>query len=324
MLAVTACGGASANLSAKVSAVSGSDQVRPGDLAQYKVQIGNDGPGQATGVSVRIDLPTSFRYKATASIDSSGTTTRTQPSDPAVDSADPQWGQWSMGAPGINADGTPAHSTLTIVLSVRVDGAPADYPIAAHVFSDTADELVSKDLKVHLSPASDLSLTVSVDEAQAKPGDLVHYHLTLLNRGSGVAQDVGIMVTLPDGIVFNKTEHRDGNFSRSTPTDPINGALLVYYGGYVLPAASSASPGALNLVFSAKVLPGVAGGRYTVTAQLTDKDGTVISLGNTAPVTILAPTPTPVPSPSPSATPKPGTRTPAPTPAPTPTPRKHG
>jgi uncharacterized repeat protein (TIGR01451 family) len=321
---MSACGGASADLTATVAAVHGSDQVRPGDQVDYLLTVSNDGPAQATGVTVRIDLPTSFRYKATTSIDSKGTTTRTQPSDPPVDSADPQWAAWSMGAPGINADGTPAHSDLFITFAVRVDGKPADYPITAHVFSDTADEVVSKPLSVHLSPASDLSLTVTADEATAHRGDVVHYHVTLLNRGSGVASDVGILVTLPDGIIFNKTEHLDGNFSRSNAIDPISGALIVYYGGWVLPAASAARPGALNLVFSAKVLSTAPGGHDTVNAQLTDKDGTVISLSSTAPITVVAPTPTPSPSPSPGGSPRPGgTPTPAP-PAPTPTPKKHG
>jgi uncharacterized repeat protein (TIGR01451 family) len=285
------------------------------------VVVGNHGPGQATGVTVRIDLPTAFRYQSTASVDTSGTATRTQPSDPPVDTADPQWGQWSLGAPGVNADGTPAQATLSITFAARAEGKPAAYPVTPHVFSDGGDEVVGKDLSVHLSPASDLNLAVAVDEAQAKRGDLVHYHVTLLNRGSGAAKSVGILLTLPGGIVFNKTEHLEGNFSRSDPTDPINGALVVYYGGFTLPPSGEARPGALTIVFTSKVLPTALGGRYTVTAQVTDSDGAVIRLGDTAPLTVAAPTPTPVPpSPSPgvkaTATPRTTVR-----PSPTPTPK---
>jgi hypothetical protein len=213
-----------------------------------------------------------------------------------VDTADPQWGQWSLGAPGINADGTPARAVLAITFTVRADGKPGDYPITPHVFSDGGDEVVGKELAVHLSPASDLNLAIAVDETQAKRDDLVHYHVTLLNRGSGQAASVGILVTLPGGIVFNKTEHLQGNFSRSNATDPINGALVVYYGGFTLPPAAGDSPGTLTIVFSGKVLPTAVGGRYSVTAQVTDADGAVLELGDTAPITVVAPTPTPVPS----------------------------
>jgi len=297
--------------------------VRPGDDVDFKLKVTNNGPGEATGVTVRVDLPTAFRYKSTASTDTAGPTTRTQPSDPPVDSANPQWGQWSMGAPGINADGTPAHSVLTITLDVLAGGAPTDYELTPHVFSDTADEVIGQPAKLTLKPASDLTLTIGVDESQAKRGDLVHYHLTLLNRGSGTASDVGILVTLPDGIIFNKTEHLEGNYSRSSPIDPVPGALIVYYGGFTLPAASSARPGALTIIFSAKVLATAVGGTYPVTAQLTDKDGTVVQLNDSAPVTVVAPTPSPTPSPTARSSAR-ATATPKPKPTPTPTPKKHG
>lgn len=291
--------------------------IRPGDDVNYKLVVSNNGPVQASGVTVRVDLPTAFRYKSTPSIDSTGATTRTQPSDPPVDSADPQWGQWSMGPPGINADGTPAHSKLFITLDVRAAGGPADYTITPHVFSDSSDEVVGAALKVHLAAASDLNLAIAADQLQARRGDVVRYRLTLINRGSGVAKAVGIMVTLPDGIIFDKTEHLDGNFSRANPIDPISGALIVYYGGWVLPAASAARPGALTVVFSAKVLPTAVAGTYPVTAQLTDGDGTLVQINDTAPVTILAPTPSPSPAPSATA----GTHPATPPPTPTPTPK---
>ena len=326
MLALSGCGGASSNLTVSIKPDDATQKVRPGDVVQYQVVVGNDGPGEATGVTVRLELPTAFRYKATSKINATGATTRTQPSDPAVDTATPQWGQWSMGPPGFNADGTPARSQVILEVEVRAAGRPADYAITPHVFSDSNDEVVGKDLSVRLLPASDLNLTLAVDEPTAKHGDLIHYHLTLLNRGSGVAKAVGILVTLPDGIIFNKTEHLDGNFSRSSAIDPIPGALVVYYGGWTLPAASSARPGALTIVFTAKVLATVPGGTYPVTAQLTDSDGTVVELNDTAPVTIMAPTPSPTPSPS-SRTgthPSPTYSAPTPRPTPTPTPKRHG
>jgi uncharacterized repeat protein (TIGR01451 family) len=323
VLALAGCGSASADLSVSISKLTKGDP-KPGDDVQFQAVVRNQGPGQATGVTVRVDLPTAFRYKATRGEDASGPTTRTQPSDPPVDSANPQWGQWSMGAPGFNADGTPAHAELDITFTVQVDGKPASYPMVPHVFSDSGDEVVGKELAVHLGPASDLALSVAVDEPRAMRGDEVQYHITLINQGSGVASDIGILVTLPDGMIFDKTIHVEGNFTRANPIDPINGALIVYYGGFVLPAASDVRPGQLTLVFSAKVLATAVAGRYTVAAQLTAKDGTVVSLANTAPITLVVPTPSPSPSPSGGATLRAGptpSRTPTP-PSPTPVPTR--
>ncbi len=80
----------------------------------------------------------------------------------------------------------------------------------------------------------------------------------------------------------------------------------MYYGGWVLPAGSEGRPGSLTIVFSAKVLTTALGGRYAVTAQMTNSDGAVVSLGDSAPVTVAAPSPTPLPpSPTPTATRKP-------------------
>src|SRR5260370_119290 len=89
-------------------------------------------------------------------------------------------------APRPHPDGTPATSVLAGTFAVRASGKPGDCPIPPHVFSEGSDEAVGKDLSVHLYPASDLSLPVVVDEPTAKRGDTVHYHVTVLNRGSGL------------------------------------------------------------------------------------------------------------------------------------------
>jgi uncharacterized repeat protein (TIGR01451 family) len=301
---LSACGAATADLHATVTSGADLTKVRPGDLVPFVVTVGNHGPGAASSVTVRVDLPGGFRYQSTTGTDGSGGATRTQPSDPPVNSVSPLWGQWSMNQPGVNADGTQARAVLTIDFLAKAAGSPGDYTVVPHVFSDGNDEVAGQAAKVTLKPSSDLTMSIAVDESTVKRGDVVHYHVSILNRGSGPAQAVGVLVTLPGGIVFNRTEHLEGNYSRSSPVDPISGALIVYYGGWVLPPSNASRPGALTIVFSAKVLPTAVGGRYAVTAQLTDSTGAVLSLGDTAPVSVNAPTPTPVP-PSPTAKPTP-------------------
>jgi uncharacterized repeat protein (TIGR01451 family) len=307
--ALSACGAAAADLVATVEPTqtgANAGKARPGSEVEYLVVVANHGPGQATGVTVRIDLPSSFRYKSTTSVETKSIATRTQPSDPPVDSIQPLWGQWTLGVPGINADGTPARPMLLLKFMVKVNGKPGDYKLTPHVFSEGGDEVIGKVTSVHLLPASDLSMTIATDEQTVKRGDLVHYHVSVLNRGSGVAKGTGVLVTLPSGIAFDKTLSVSGNYTRAEPVDPITGALVVYYGGWVLPAGSEGRPGSLTIVFSAKVLGTALGGRYAVTAQMSNADGAVVSLGDSAPVTVSAPTPTPAPpSPTPTATRKP-------------------
>jgi uncharacterized repeat protein (TIGR01451 family) len=300
---LSACGSSTSDLVATITSGAKLDAVRPGDAVPFSVLVTNHGPGQAVGVTLRVDLPAGFRYQATGGIDSSSTTTRTQPSDPPVDSAEPLWGQWTMGAPGVNADGTPARATLTLTFTAKAAGQPGKYNVTPHVFSEGNDEVLGKPLATQLQPSSDLTMAIAVDETSVKRGDLVHYHVSILNRGSGPAGGVGVLVTLPGGLVFDKTQHLDGNYTRSSPVDPISGALVVYYGGWALPPSSSARPGTLTIVFTAKVLPTALGGKYPVTAQLTDAAGSVLSLGDTAPVSVNAPTPSAAPSPTPTKKP---------------------
>ena len=312
---LSACGSASADMRATVTSDADLSKVRPGDLVPFVVTVGNHGPGAASSVTVRVDLPGGFRYQSTTSIEGSGGATRTQPSDPPVNSVSPLWGQWTMNQPGVNADGTAARAVLTIDFLAKAGGSPGDYTLVPHVFSEGNDEVAGKEAKVHLLASSDLTMSVAVDQSTVKRGDVVRYHVSILNRGSGPAQGVGVLLTLPGGIVFEKTEHLEGNYSRSGPVDPITGALVVYYGGWTLPPANASRPGALTIVFTAKVLPTALGGHYAVTAQLTDSTGAVLSLGDTATVSVDAPTPTPVPpSPSGKATP---TSRPTATPLPT-------
>ncbi len=160
--ALSACGAAAADLVATIEPTAtgvNADKLRPGSEVEYLVTVANHGPGQATGVTLRVDLPASFRYQSTTGVDALSLVTRTQPSDPPVDSAQPLWGQWTMGAPGVNADGTPARPTLRLKFMAKVNGKPGDYKLTPHVFSEGGDEVIGKEVAVHMLPASDSAAT---------------------------------------------------------------------------------------------------------------------------------------------------------------------
>ena len=93
--------------------------------------------------------------------------------------------------------------------------------------------------------------------------------------------------------------------------------MVIDYGGWTIPPGNNAGPGRLTIVFKAHVVPSAYMGRYTVTVQITEANGTVTMLTDTAPINIDAPpppTPTPSPTPSPSPTPR-GYHRPSPSPS---------
>jgi hypothetical protein len=142
----------------------------------------------------------------------------------------------------------------------------------------------------------------------------VSYRVTITNDGSGPASGMGLLVALPPTFQFAATTKMAGNSSGPDCTArnpaaqlcPAPGALILYYGGRTLPARGPLGPGILTLTFNATCVKGAPGGRVSVTAQLTTAEGTVVSSGDTAEVTVIAPTPLPAtPTPSASASPTP-------------------
>jgi len=277
-----------------------------GDTADFTVTLVNEGTDSISGASLRVDLPADFRYKSTRSINADGAA-RTQPVDAAVNSSKPVWGLWSLQGPGRNSDGSVRRARVAITFETSTDGPPGDYPLIPSTSSDSSDGVTGPRLTVHVDPTTRLSATVSALQVTVAPGDSVEYRVTVTNDGSGGANQVGILVTLPPTIVFEATEAVAGNSGRSGAVNPTAGGLLVYYGGYTIPPRSGAGPGLLSITFRARCVPAASGGRYTVSAQLTDQAGQVVTISDAAPVTINGPAPT-VPPPL------------APAPAPTPTP----
>lgn len=285
--ALVSCGGSSQLAVSLKQDHTGS--LKPGDTPGFTVSVVNRGPSEATGVTVRVDLPPTMQFNATTSLPSDRVAVRTQPQEPPAKSTNPNWGTWVIGAPVTQADGTVRRFSVDIGFTVSVSGAPGDYLLLPHAFSDSADgEVVGQGAKVSLVPAPTLQLTVSAEQGAVSPGQDLIYRINVINSGSGAAQGVDILVTLPQGLTFSHTESIQGNSSRNTPIDPVRGTVLVFYSGFVIPALSDAGPGLVNITFRAHAQSKITGGRYTVTAQLTDQTGKVIQVSDTAPVTVTA------------------------------------
>ncbi|HEX3606879.1 MAG TPA: hypothetical protein VH134_13225 [Candidatus Dormibacteraeota bacterium] len=282
---------------------------KAGDTPTYTLSIVNSGPQAASGVSARVDLPDGVTYVATDTIDIDPYgVLRTLPQDPAVRSNNPSWGVWTLNAPVGQADGTVRRPHVDITFTVNVNARPGTLKLTPHVFSDSADgELVGKSADLGVGPSGHLTLSIAAVPNRVKRDDDVTYLLTVNNDGSGPSTGVDVLITLPDILAFSKTERTGGNAARSNATDPAPNAVVLDYGGWSIPPAGSAGPGRLTIVFKAHVVPSAYMGRYPVTVQITEANGTVSLVPDTAPVNIDAP-PAPTPSPSPSPSPSPTAR----------------
>jgi uncharacterized repeat protein (TIGR01451 family) len=274
---VTACGGGLAQISVDLTSKD-SQPFSPGDTPTFVVTVRNNGPGGTGGVTVHVDLPAAFHYKDTKSL--GGTAVRTQPVDAAVNSASPVWGIWNLAGPG---------ETAVITFEATAAGKPGTYNVVARASGDnTEGETQSSPFAMQLAAAPNLSMAVAVAPNSVKFGDAVTYRVTVTNDGSGIANGVSVLVSLPPIFVYNSTIlPYGGNASRNKAVDPIKGTMAVFYGGFDVPPRSDSGPGLLVIAFTADVLRNAgATGSYTVGVQLTDDQADHLVLNESSPVAV--------------------------------------
>lgn len=278
-------------------------QYKPGDEAALAVTVVNNGPGSVTGVTVHVVLPSEFHYRATTSLTAQGAT-RTQPLDPAVNSNAPIFGVWTIAPPG--AAGAGKASQVEIDLTAQVDGQPTQVPVQAFAASDAASgQANAPAYNLTVTAAARLSALVSASPTTVSRGGVVTYQVRVSNSGTGNAENVAVLVTLPPVMTFSSSGSPfAGNGTRNKGVNPIKSTLDVYYDGFLLPPNSNAGPGYVVIVFKADVLGGSPGtgpptapplgaptgnvpaGTYPVDVQVTDQSGDTVSLHQVAPVVV--------------------------------------
>lgn len=273
----------------------------PQDKPKFIVMVTNNGPGDAPGVEVRVNLPSQLHYR-TSTITGYGNA-RTQPVDARVGVSQPSWGFWNLAAP--SSGSTLCQSCVVITFETDVAAPPGDYTVTARAQGDnTAGEISSGDLKLTVNGSPKLDVNARVQAGTLFAGNTATYLVTITNTGTGAAENVTLLLTLPGVLSFQKSNTPfTGNASRSNPIDPVAGSVEVFYSGWTLPAASNAGPGIVNVSFVAKVSAGPPSGAYPCTVQVTDSQGDMVTLANAAPVTVVGSTPTPAPTPTPTRTP---------------------
>jgi len=254
----------------------------------FAVTVQNLGPGNASGVVIHANMPQSFQFAATNSIDSNGAA-RTSPVDARVGGSNPEWGVWSLSAP-TSPNGTTDYASVTIDFGVNITAAPNTYTVQAQVVDDSlTNAVVSHPIQVEVNEAPRLGVTASVGPTSVHPGGEVTYRVTVTNTGSGIAPDVDVLVTLPSALTFQSTIMPFvGNASMEQPIFPVKGAVLVFYGGFELPSQTSLGPGKVTIEFIAQCLPNPGKGLFTSQVQVTDRLGDQVRIANVASVNVFS------------------------------------
>jgi large repetitive protein len=283
---------------------SGSAQFRSGGTAQFKLSVVNNGPGDAPGVAVSIDMPPTFHYKETDSISTEGGSgsVQTQSLDARVGSNTPQWGYWDLGPPDSAAQ--QALSEVDITFTVQMLAVPNPYTLAPSAEGDnTGGTVQGKPVLVTIVPAASLIMSAHVTPTAAKGGQSVTYSVNISNTGTAEATGLSVLITLPPVVSYVSTNMPfGGNASQNNTILPSVGGVEVFYSGFTLPAASSGGQGYLQITFTAKVDDRPVGGSYPLTAQVTDATGDVTYLGPTATLNITGALFTPAPTLTPGPT----------------------
>lgn len=130
-----------------------------------------------------------------------------------------------------------------------------------------------------------LTVTKTVDQAQAPAGSEVTYTITLSNAGATEQVITAVTDSLPEGFAYVP-----GSTTGVTTADPTGTSDLSWAGDYQVPAAEGREPGTATLSFRATVsdIPGT----YTNSASAEGNGVTVVSAEDTAPVTVTAATST--------------------------------
>jgi uncharacterized repeat protein (TIGR01451 family) len=177
---------------------------------------------------------------------------------------------------------------VTIDFDALALGSPNTYTMTASASASTASTTQSNPLPIKLTAAPQLSALVTVSPSLAVPGEDVTYRVSVINQGTGPANDVSVLVTLPPVFIFDGSVTITGNSGRVGGTNPLEGSTLPFFDGFVVPAQSGSSPGKLTIDFDAQVLSSAgAQGTYPVGVQvLGDLGQERVFISESAPVQV--------------------------------------
>ena len=170
-----------------------------GDAVRYTISVTNNGPNNATGVSLTDILPTGITY---SNDDASGT--------------------YNVGS-GIWTIGNLANgATIKLNIDATVDAGKGGSSIVnvttAAKGNQTDQTTVGDNLSASISVSSaELVTIINVDNGTPSEGELITYSITVNNQGSSDATNVLLTSNLPSGVTFDSFVAPTGtNFNKGS------------------------------------------------------------------------------------------------------------
>ena len=161
----------------------------------YTLTAHNNGPDNATGVTVTEKLPNGLRYV----------------SDDSKGNYNPTTGTWTIGT---------LKNGVSAILHITAQTISANTQIinTATINNNTYDQNNTNNqanTTVNVGPASDLGINITVDKAQPQYLDYVTFTLTAHNYGPEAAPYVKVYNTLPNGLKYVSNDS-NGSFNPTT------------------------------------------------------------------------------------------------------------
>ncbi len=219
-----------------------------GDTIVWTVGLANNGPAQATSVSLTDVLPAGVSYVSDV---------------PSQGSYDDATGLWTIGT-------IDSGSAVSLAITVTVDAGTSGDTITNTVSTVTADQTDSNATpddnseSVTVGNSTDLAVTKAVDNATPNEGDTIVWTVGLANNGPAQATSVSLTDVLPAGVSYVSDVPSQGSYDDAT-------------GLWTIGTIDSGS--AVSLAITVTVDAGTSGDTITntvstVTADQTDSNAT--------------------------------------------------
>ena len=167
-----------------------------GDTITFTVTLTNNGPNNATGVSVSDTLPAGLSFVSAA---------------PTQGTYNSVTGVWNVGTLNNGA-------VATLLLRARVDTPVARTNTATIAASDAQDPNPANNTAsaTETPQRADLAVTKTVSDATPNVGDQITFTVTLTNAGPNAATGVTLEDLLPTGLTFVSATPSQGTYNSGT------------------------------------------------------------------------------------------------------------
>jgi uncharacterized repeat protein (TIGR01451 family) len=243
----------------------GTTAIAPGGSISYTIVLANNGPHNATNVSMTDSLPASLLFQSISAPAGFSCTT------PAIGAT----GLINCTAASL-ANGASATFTLVVTVAGNATGTISNSAgVSGSQTDSTPGNSSSSTSALAVISSADVSITKTTGSTQAPVGSVISYTLTASNAGPSPATNVVVTDTLPAGLQFVSATPSQGSCSGTTTITCNLGTLA---------AAASAT-----VTLNARVIAtsGSVTNSATMSATESDPNGTNNS-GSAPPLTVVA------------------------------------